>query len=293
MESRLDSAGNVYIAGYTTSVNFPTQNPLQATSGGGPYDAVVAKFNFSLPTPELAIGGFPSPDTAGAACAFTLTAESTSGGVDASYTGTVHFTSTDPRAVLPADYTFTAADNGVHTFSATLKTPGIQSITATDKANGLVASDTGITVTPAPASIFILSAYPSPTNVGLPGSFTLSARDAFGNLATGYIGTVHFTSSDGFASLPTNYTYTSADAGVHTFSACAEYLRHPVADRHRYGDRHHHRRRPVSRSIPPDSARPSSVSPASPRPLLRAWPARSLSRYEMPTATWHRATAAR
>ena len=121
--------------------------------------------------------------------------------------------------MLPADYTFTAADNGVHTFSATLKTPGTQSLTATDTANGLVASDTGIMVTPAAASIFNLTGYPSPTNAGLAGSFTLTARDAFGNLATGYTGTVHFTSSDGIASLPANYTFTSADAGVHTFNA--------------------------------------------------------------------------
>src|SRR5262249_45386431 len=32
------------------------------------------------------------------------------------YTGMVHFSSSDPQAQLPADYTFTAADNGVHTF---------------------------------------------------------------------------------------------------------------------------------------------------------------------------------
>ena len=215
----LDSAGNVYVAGYTRSTTFQTLAPIQATYGGGSYDAVVAKFNLNLPTPVLAVGGFPSPDIAGDSGVFTVTADSTSGGVDTSYTGTVHFTSTDPRAVLPDAYTFTAADNGVHTFSATLKTPGTQSITATDTSNGLVASDTGVTVIPASASIFILSAYPSPTNVGLAGSFTLTARDAFGNVATGYTGTVHFSSSDGIASLPANYTYTSADAGVHTFSA--------------------------------------------------------------------------
>ena len=33
------------------------------------------------------------------------------------YTGTVHFTSTDNTATLPANYTFTAADKGVHTFT--------------------------------------------------------------------------------------------------------------------------------------------------------------------------------
>jgi hypothetical protein len=32
------------------------------------------------------------------------------------YAGTVHFTTDDPQAMLPADYTFTAADAGSHTF---------------------------------------------------------------------------------------------------------------------------------------------------------------------------------
>jgi hypothetical protein len=48
------------------------------------------------------------------------------------YTGTVHFTSSDDRAALPIDYTFTAGDGGVHTFSATFQSFGIQSLTVTD-----------------------------------------------------------------------------------------------------------------------------------------------------------------
>src|SRR5207245_885844 len=40
-----------------------------------------------------------------------------------------------------------------------------------------------------------------------------------GNTASGYTGTVHFSSSDAQAVLPANYTFTATDAGVHTFSA--------------------------------------------------------------------------
>lgn len=58
------------------------------------------------------------------------------GTVDVSYRGTVHFTSSDPTAVLPADYTFTAADNGTKTFNVTLKTAGRQTITMTDVTSG-------------------------------------------------------------------------------------------------------------------------------------------------------------
>ena len=37
-------------------------------------------------------------------------------------------------------------------------------------------------------------------------------------MATGYTGTVTFTSSDGSATLPANYTFVGGDAGVHTFT---------------------------------------------------------------------------
>jgi len=40
----VDSAGNAYVTGYTTSTNFPTASPLQAANGGG-NDAFVAKLN--------------------------------------------------------------------------------------------------------------------------------------------------------------------------------------------------------------------------------------------------------
>jgi hypothetical protein len=52
------------------------------------------------------------------------------------YGGTVHFSSSDLLATtlgkLPADYAFTAADNGTHSFAAALMTPPSQTITVTD-----------------------------------------------------------------------------------------------------------------------------------------------------------------
>jgi len=41
----VDSAGNVYVTGQTTSTDFPTANPIQASFGGGIGDAFVAKLN--------------------------------------------------------------------------------------------------------------------------------------------------------------------------------------------------------------------------------------------------------
>jgi hypothetical protein len=75
---------------------------------------------------------FPSSDVAGAAHNITVTAKDASGNTATGYRGKVHFSSTDAHAILPAGYTFTAANAGTHTFSVTLKTAGTQAIRARD-----------------------------------------------------------------------------------------------------------------------------------------------------------------
>jgi hypothetical protein len=168
---------------------------------------------------SLTVIGFAAPATAGVASSFTVTARDTLGNLVTGYTGAVHFTSSDSQAVLPADYTFGAGDNGSHTFSATLNTAGSQSISATDSGAGVSGVESGIQVNPTTASVLVVAGFPSPTQANVAGSFTVTARDAFGNTATGYLGTVHFTSSDSQAVLPADYTFVAADNGVHTFSA--------------------------------------------------------------------------
>ncbi len=106
----------------------------------------------------------------------------------------------------------------MHTFSATLKAAGTQSITVKDTATvALSASEGGITVNPAAASKFLISA-PASALSGVAFSLTITVQDAYGNVVTGYTGTIHFTSRDRKATLPANYTFTAADKGVHTFS---------------------------------------------------------------------------
>jgi hypothetical protein len=165
----------------------------------------------------LVVSGFYPPITAGVSYTFTVTAEDAYGNVATNYLGTVHFTSSDARAVLPASYTFTAADAGRHTFSATLKTPGTQSITAADKANAsITGTDSGIKVQAAARKLVLTG--PSSISAGVLFSLTLTVEDAYGNIVTGYTGTVHFSSTDSTALLPANYTFTATDAGVHTFT---------------------------------------------------------------------------
>jgi hypothetical protein len=166
----------------------------------------------------LSVAGFPSPTIAGVAGNFTVTARDAYGNIATGYVGTVHFTSSDGKASLPANYTFTTADAGVRTFSATLKTAGTQSITATDMATASInGTDAGIAVNPAAAFQLVITA---PTNVTARVSFSLTVKveDAYGNVATNYTGTIHFSSTDPKAKLPANYTFTAADQGVHTFT---------------------------------------------------------------------------
>ena len=60
-----------------------------------------------------------------------------------------------------------------------------------------------------------------PANMGAgdAATATLTIYDQNFNVATGYTGTVQFTSTDGSATLPLNYTFTPGDAGTHTFPA--------------------------------------------------------------------------
>ena len=158
----------------------------------------------------------PTTATAGTSFNFTVTALDSFGNTVTGYSGTVHFSSTDAKATLPADSQLT---EGTGTFSATLKTPGSQKIVATDTANvTITGTSNAIVVSPGAATQLSVSA-PSTAVAGTPINVTVTALDQFGNVATGYTGTVHFTSTDTAAVLPSDSTLTS---GTGTFSVTLE-----------------------------------------------------------------------
>src|SRR5207302_1309647 len=130
-----------------------------------------------------------------------------------SYGGTVHFTSSDGQATTPNDSTLT---NGTGTFSATLKTAGSQTLTATDtNSSSITGTSDSNPKSAAKATHFRVSA-PSSVTAGSAFSFTVTAQDQFNNTATGYGGTVHFTSTDGQPVRPNDSTLSNGSA---TFSA--------------------------------------------------------------------------
>ena len=171
----------------------------------------------SQPANHFSLVATPASVTAGSSFNLTVTAEDSNGNILTGYRGTVHFTSSDGQAVLSHDYTFTSTDAGVHTFmGVVLKTAGSQTVTATDGVNSLTGAAT-ITVNPAAANHLVVTA-PAGTTAGAPFSITVQALDMFNNRATGYRGIVRFTSTDGAATLPGNFTFTSTDQGSHTFT---------------------------------------------------------------------------
>ncbi len=152
-----------------------------------------------------------SSPTTGTAFNFTVTALDSSNVLVSSYSGTLHFTSSDAKAVLPADTAMTA---GTGTFSATLNTAGPQTITATDTGS-LKGTSAAIAVV-APQIHLTVVAATYLQIIGTPLSFTVTAADSTGTTVTTYSGTVHFTSNDSKAVLPADSPLVS---GVGKFSA--------------------------------------------------------------------------
>lgn len=136
----------------------------------------------------------------------TVNALDATGGVVTSYSGKVSFSSSDTQAVLPPANS--AITNGTGTFAVTLKTAIGQTISVTDNAGALTGTSNAIPVSPAATTKLNVVTPPTAT-AGIPFNLTVTAIDAFGNTATGYTGTVHFSSNDGQAVLPPNSALTN------------------------------------------------------------------------------------
>src|SRR5439155_1442916 len=123
---------------------------------------------------------------------------------DTSYAGTVHVTSSDASATLPADSTLSG---GTGSFDATLQTVGEQSITATDTlTSSITGSQRAEERRVGKECKFRGTGYNDPNTAGHQHGVTVTALDTFNNTDTSYAGTVHVTSSDASATLPADST---------------------------------------------------------------------------------------
>jgi hypothetical protein len=135
----------------------------------------------------------PAGVTAGDTFGVTVTAKDQYGNVATGYTGGIAFTSNDPQAVLPADYTFTAPDAGVRTFAGvSLKTSGSRTITATDKAAPGITGGAAVSVAAAAATKFAFSVEPSNAAAGaaISPAVQVAVKDQYDNMVTSSTETV-------------------------------------------------------------------------------------------------------
>ncbi|MDR3608514.1 MAG: invasin domain 3-containing protein [Oligoflexia bacterium] len=238
-------AGVANFTGKGLQINTAGSHTLLATkvstvgSGGvGALTATSSSFTINAASANvLALSGYPTSVTAGAANNVTITAQDAYGNTATSYTGTIAVTSSDTHAALPSNYTFQTSDSGVKQLSVTLKTAASQSITATDTiTSSITGTESGITVnasstigslawSAAPATSYtassstpmtafsaaLLDPYGNPITNNNSTAVTLSLNTGTGTL----VGTLTETAVNGVATFST-ITYTKAETIVIT-----------------------------------------------------------------------------
>ena len=193
--------GDVAVADVNGDV-LPDIATSQALSGGN--------FNISLNTSPVSFSfriSAPAGTLAGDEFSITVIARDHTGVVLTGYTGTVHFSSSDSGALLPANYQFTSNDAGIATFTVTLFDAGLQRIMVADTARPDMDGIASVAVQPGAFSRFELVA-PSSADAGEPFNVTVTARDEFGNRVP-FNGAIHFSSTDPAAQLPPDSTLSS------------------------------------------------------------------------------------
>jgi hypothetical protein len=172
-----------------------------------------------------------SPQTAGTAFSAQATAYDLGGNVLTDYLGGAAVVSgnlntaptgncSGPSTTCPPKYGTQSWSAGVGTIS------GVTAYVAEDNrtltiTDGSVSKTSGpIKVNPIGAATLALT-YSGPVTHGVPFNLTVTAKDLYGNVATGYTGKVRFTSTDPAPTLPGDYPFTTGagnDNGVHAFS---------------------------------------------------------------------------
>jgi len=153
---------------------------------------------------------------AGSPVAVTVTALNPAGATLTGYRGSITLSTDDAQATLPGTVSFGSSAQGTVTTSITFKGAGVHVVTATDSASA--SGSTRVTVSSAAASACIFLDLPGTAGAGAAIAARVTVADAFGNVAMGYTGTMHVTSSDTAAQLPGDQTWLSLDRGTHAIA---------------------------------------------------------------------------
>lgn len=168
------------------------------------------------------------PYTAGTPFAVTITAVDefqnlSPSGIDDTTLNTYTFTFSGPGdapdGTAPTYPTTPAFTGGAWTDNVTLVKAESVALTVTDNQSpSMTGTSATITVNPGDAVSLGVTGIADPITKGTPSNVTITAYDTYENTATGYLGTVHFTSTDTAATLPGDYEFQAGDNGVHIFA---------------------------------------------------------------------------
>jgi len=183
------------------------------------------------------VAGIADPHEAGETTSPKVTAYDAFDNIKYDYSGTVHFTTNNASVnvnkptVLPADYTFTASDKGIKTFTngVSLKQYGgvywvkVNDVTVTSA----VGQQSDISVRSAELNFYTIKAnsnYPThnvDNNILAGTAFTVTAYlyDEFGNLKEDFTGNLDVTFTSNASPSPLGNTIVIPSAGVRTFTA--------------------------------------------------------------------------
>ena len=193
-----------------------TSYQLTATKGSAVANKTLTVTVGATSAAAIKVDPASTTPTAGDHLGVTLTVLGPNGKPAPGFRGTVHMASTDPKAVLPADITFTANDAGVKQVMVTFETAGLSTMTASDTSSKTgVQGSASVTVQPAAAATFQLTALPASAVAGQSLVLSITAHDQFNNVATTFGGKAVLTSGEATDILPPATSFT---AGVATVS---------------------------------------------------------------------------
>ena len=204
------TAGDSGVHVFSSAVVLATAGNQTVTVSDTTAGSITGSAAFNVLPDHFAFVALPASINAGTAFVLAVVAQNAAGGTDSSYTGVVHFSSSDPQAQIPADTTLTG---GMGVFAVLMETAGNQTFSASGP-NSIGTS--AVIVVTALAANHLAVTVPTGAETGSPVKFTVTALDLFGNIAPTYAGTIHFTSSDSAATLPASSTL---KGGVGVFSA--------------------------------------------------------------------------
>ena len=185
---------------------------------GNYYAASPVAQSFTVNPGELdhfSLSSSSNPQTAGDPFSITITAQDAWDHTVTSFAGTADLSTTAGTISPAAAQPFI---DGIWTGNVTVTGAGTGK-TITAGASGKSGTGNAFDVNPGAAVAFTVTA-PAITSAGIPFDVAVTAKDAYDNTATGYTGTVHFTSTDlksGIV-LPADYSFVAEENGTRTFN---------------------------------------------------------------------------